>query len=237
MQKQRCSDANCYRLNGYVNAVGRESKLISDPITGGTFTEIISPGTFKKSLAQNPITEITVDVNHNLRQRTPPVPLLTKKIDLYEDSIGLYADVLVDKEDFDRQTDVNSLQGWSFDFIPNAETLEWGYNLKGIPCRVVNDLTLKGISIIGANYDGQACYAGTSIASRGSGGNTCWTRAGNVFGQIKSKKVFFTSDDMKKVYSEREPTIGTSSSNEAHKVVTLRKQLISEIFNSIKRRK
>lgn len=234
MIQQEKNNKNYYEIYGYVNAAGRESRPITDKKTGAKFVEIIAPGTFEKSLCHCPITEITADVNHGLRQMSPPVPLLTKKIDLYEDSIGLYADVIADKEDFDRQTDVNSLKGWSFDFVPHVDSIEWSYNSKGIPLRIINDLDLKGISIIGSNYKGRACYEGTSIESRGDGGNICWTRTGNLFDQIKSKKVFFNFGDMKKIDAERTPAIETNSSNEAQKVVTLRRQLISEIFNSIK---
>lgn len=231
------NDKGYYDISGYVNAVGRESRPITEKRTGAKFVEMIVPGTFKKALNRDPTVAITTDINHGVMECNPPVPLPTKKVELYEDSIGLYADVIAAKEDVDKQTDINSLQGWSFDFIPHTDAIEWSYNSKGMPLRIINDLDLRGISIIGANYKGRPCYEGTSIETRGDGKIVCWTRPSNVFGQIKAKKVFFNSDDMKKIRAESTPSIETNSSYEPQKVADLRRTLISEIFKSINQRR
>lgn len=42
-------------IEGYVNAVGRDSRPIRDRTTGKRFVEQIVPGTFKRALAKNEV--------------------------------------------------------------------------------------------------------------------------------------------------------------------------------------
>ena len=71
---------NSAEISGYVNVVGRESRVLHD--RDGAFIEIIKPKTFDRALAKNE--NVGLMFNH---QRD----VQKDKLDLYEDNIGLFA--------------------------------------------------------------------------------------------------------------------------------------------------
>lgn len=68
-------------IEGYVNAVGRDSRPIRDKTTGKRFVEQIVPGTFKRALAKNEV-KLLLDHDHSRELGSTETNLT-----LYEDNI------------------------------------------------------------------------------------------------------------------------------------------------------
>jgi HK97 family phage prohead protease len=135
-------------LEGYVNAVGRESRELRD--MHGKFIEIIKPNAFKHSLERRP----DVDLMLNHKRNLTPV-----KYDLYEDNIGLRAFIDIDDPEVVELAEHNKLTGFSFGFVAKAD--EWDTSSE-IRKRTITDLDLKEVSILSV----RPAYVGTMIEMR-----------------------------------------------------------------------
>lgn len=136
-------------LEGYVNAVGRESRELHD--VHGKFIEIIKPEAFKHSLEKR--SKVGLMLNHK-RDLTPV------KYDLYEDNIGLRAFIDIDDPEVVELAEHNKLTGFSFGFVAKAD--EWDTSNE-IRKRTITDLDLQEVSILSVT----PAYFGTSIEMRG----------------------------------------------------------------------
>lgn len=146
-------------IKGYVNAVGRDSRPIMT--SEGRAVEQIEPGAFAESLKSR--SAVDVLFNHNPQRRLASTSDGTAK--LYEDSIGLRAEVIVsDKEVVDKAKS-GMLSGWSFGFYNRGSELE--KRSSDIPRRHIQHLDMYEVSLI----DGAMlpCYAGTSVELRADG--------------------------------------------------------------------
>lgn len=72
-------------IEGYVNAVARDSRPMRDRKTGKRFVEQIVPGVFERALRHN---EVQLLLNHD---KTRNLGSTSTNLELYEDSIGLHA--------------------------------------------------------------------------------------------------------------------------------------------------
>lgn len=135
-------------LAGYVNVAERESRPLVD--NQGEFIEIIGTKVFQKALEKN---EIGLMYNH-MRKLTP------LNFDLYEDNIGLYADVVINDREIYNKARKNKLTGWSFGFS-NAKST-WTTRDDGMRLRKITDLDLKEVSILSVT----PAYIATSIECR-----------------------------------------------------------------------
>lgn len=133
---------------GYVNVAERESRPLID--ANGEFVEVIGSKTFARALEKN---EIGLMYNHQ-RKLTP------LNFDLYEDNIGLYADVVINDREIYNKARKNKLTGWSFGFS-NAKST-WGTREDGMRLRKITDLDLKEVSILSVT----PAYIATSIECR-----------------------------------------------------------------------
>jgi HK97 family phage prohead protease len=97
-------------LDGYVNAVGRESRVLPSP--RGPFREQVVPGTFQKALgkAEN------VDLLFNHDEKRKLGSMKEGNLQLYEDAIGLRAIATVADEEIIQKAKNGQLTGWSFAF-------------------------------------------------------------------------------------------------------------------------
>ncbi len=136
-------------LEGYVNAVGRESRELQD--VHGKFIEIIKPDTFKKSLENR--SEVGLMLNHK-RELTP------SKFTLYEDNIGLRAFIDIDDPEVVDLAAHNKLTGFSFGFVTKSDTWD---NSQEVRRRTIDGLDLQEVSILSVT----PAYIGTSIEMRG----------------------------------------------------------------------
>ena len=143
-------------IDGYVNAVERESKVLYD--TRGEFIEKIRAGVFQKALERADNVRVLLD--HE--QDRELADTKSGKAKLYEDNIGLRAIVEIDDSEVIDKAKKNKLRGWSFGFLCNKEDRKT--NEDGIEERVVRDLDLLEVSII---HDRKyPAYIGTSIEMR-----------------------------------------------------------------------
>lgn len=143
-------------IDGYVNAVERESRLIMD--VQGNFKEKIKAGTFEKALkrAEN----VRMLLNHDKDR----VLANTKDgtLELYEDSIGLRARATITDSEVMEKAKKGELRGWSFGFIAHADKWEKRDNAPSI--RTLTDIELTEVSLI--DNTRLPAYVGTSVETR-----------------------------------------------------------------------
>ena len=143
-------------LDGYVNAVARDSKELHEG--NKTFIEQIEPKAFDRALKR--ANNILCLLNHNHNE----VLGSTKEgtVDLREDNIGLRATCTITNPDVIRSAKENKLRGWSFGFSPLRQKIT--KLASGIEHRVVEELNLFEVSIIDDKMI--PAYDGTSIEER-----------------------------------------------------------------------
>jgi len=147
--------ADHVEIEGYVNAVERNSKTLRDRI--GEFVERVCKGAFKKALKRND--DIKILLNHDATRELGS----TKQgnLELKEDNIGLHARATIyDKEVIDDARN-NRLVGWSFGFhdIDVDRSMH-----EGVVYRTIRDLDLREVSIL--NNKKSPAYEGTLIMAR-----------------------------------------------------------------------
>lgn len=144
------ADSVC--LEGYVNAVGRDSRPISSE--RGKFIEQIEPKTFAKALRKNP----NVELRFNHRRVLGSTK--TGELELCEDAIGLHAKCTVTDTEVIEKAKRNELRGWSFGFYNNKDFWEDAGN--GMQRRHLQDIDLTEVSIL----DKTPAYIAMSIEQR-----------------------------------------------------------------------
>ena len=146
-------------IEGYVNAVGRDSRVMKDRKTGERFVEQIRPGVFKRALEQN---EVQLLLNHD---ETRNLGSTEGNLTLYEDSIGLRARAEITDAEVVEKAKRKKLRGWSFGFYERDASEEDAGN--GLKRRFVEEMELREVSIIDERKI--PCYEGTSIEMRAEG--------------------------------------------------------------------
>lgn len=141
-------------LEGYVNAVARDSKVIKDK-KGNSIVEQIEPGAFTRALNRN--NEVELMFNHKKVIGGQKLG----NLELIEDNIGLKAKCTVTDSEVIKRAKANKLKGWSFGFVCKKEKYEEMKN--GLKRRIIQELELLEVSIL----DIIPAYEGTSIEQRG----------------------------------------------------------------------
>ena len=147
-------------IEGYVNAVARDSRPMRDRKTGKRFVEQIVPGVFERALRHN---EVQLLLNHD---KTRNLGSTSTNLKLYEDSIGLHARAEVTDPEVIDKARKKKLRGWSFGFRERDASRE-DIN-DALERRFVEDMDLVEVSIIDERK--QPCYEGTSVEVRAEGG-------------------------------------------------------------------
>jgi uncharacterized protein len=142
-------------LDGYVNAVGRESRVL--PSSRGPFREQIVPGTFQKALGKTD--DVELRFNHDENRQLGSIK--AGNLQLYEDNIGLRAIATVTDEEVIQKAKDGKLTGWSFSFIDQKPN--WQDGPDGVQKRFLEDIELLEVSIL----DKTPAYIATSIEARG----------------------------------------------------------------------
>lgn len=146
-------------IDGYVNAVERESKVLHN--REGKFVEKIKAGAFQRSLdrAKRTGSDVKVLLNHNYsRELTSTRDASTK---LYEDSIGLRCRCEIRDAEVIKKAREGKLVGWSFGFLPIRDS----WDKEGdVSHRELRELELKEVSILDDSK--VPAYDGTSIETR-----------------------------------------------------------------------
>lgn len=148
-------------IDGYVNAVGRDSRPIR--CQTGSFIEQVEPGAFGKALKR--AKNVKLLLNH--RNDRELGSLAQGNLTLAEDNIGLKAHAEVTDEEIIRKARSNQLSGWSFGMYVNECEMEERSN--AIPRRRLKDIDVFEVSIIDNTL--MPCYAGTSVECRAEGEN------------------------------------------------------------------
>ena len=149
-------------ITGYVNAIERYSKPITEPLHGRirTFIERIKAGVFKTALKRND--DVKVLLNHDKTRELATTKDGTAKLE--EDNIGLRAEVTITDKEVVEKARNNQLVGWSFGFYGNSD--EMGSEGER-ETRTVTDLDLMEVSILDDTKS--PAYYGTSIVARSEG--------------------------------------------------------------------
>lgn len=147
-------------IEGYVNAVERDSRTVICPECGKC-VEQIKAGAFGQALraARN----IDILLNHDKERKLGSTSEGT--LSLYEDNIGLRASADIRDNEVISEARAGRLRGWSFGFKKLSSEIENRAN--DIPRRIVTSMALNEVSLIDDRYT--PCYAGTSIELRADG--------------------------------------------------------------------
>lgn len=142
-------------LEGYVNAVERSSKTLTDRI--GNFIERICAGAFKKALKRG--NNVHILLNHDWDRDLGSIE--DGNLELEEDNIGLRVRATITDRDVIEKARDGRLVGWSFGF--EDREVENGLE-HGVFLRLVKDLFLHEVSVLD---DSKApAYAGTQVYAR-----------------------------------------------------------------------
>ena len=143
-------------LDGYVNAVDRESKPI--PTVNGRFIEKIKPGAFQRSL--NSRENIDLLLNHDKNRKLGS----TKEgnLESFEDNIGLRAISTITDSEVIEKAKNKQLRGWSFGFYTKKD--KWEKFKDGYDKRTVEELDLFEVTIVDNTRN--PAYSATSIEMR-----------------------------------------------------------------------
>ena len=145
---------NSINLDGYVNVVNRESRILPSP--RGKFIEHIVPGAFKKALEE--ADDVKSLFNHSEHRQLGSIK--QGNLSLREDVIGLRAKCTVNDVEIIEKAKKNELRGWSFGFRVLKD--EWNDGEDGIQRRSIQELQLNEVSIL----DRTPAYYATSIEER-----------------------------------------------------------------------
>ena len=150
--------ADSVEIEGYVNAVGRDSRRMTDEY-GTQFVEQIQPGTFALALSKRsePVMMLHNHDSHRVIGSTDD------NLELEEDSIGLHAKARVTDPEIIELARSNKLVGWSFGFHQLDARTSYDYD-SHVERSIVTELDLVEVSVIDDTM--LPVYAGTSVHAR-----------------------------------------------------------------------
>lgn len=164
--------SDCAVIDGYVNAVGRDSLPItprSRLFPDSKCVEQVVPGTFKKSLEHR--SNVDLLINHDTSRKLGSTG--SGELTLKEDSIGLRAHAVITDPEAIAKARNGEFRGWSFGMYVSGEEKE--ERAGDIPRRKLVDIDLFEVSLIDRSM--QPCYAGTSVECRADGDVISETRS------------------------------------------------------------
>ena len=129
-------------IEGYINAVGRESELLFAPKKGKWFKEIIEPGVFKRALQNN--TDIPMLLEHDYSKEIARTSNGT--LELTEDNIGLKFKANIEDQELYTAIKNGEINSCSFGFICEDEEIEFINNRE--EKRYIKDIQLLEVSLV-----------------------------------------------------------------------------------------
>lgn len=145
-------------ISGYVNTTGKPSRPVITP--HGKCIEIVEERTFEKALSR--AGELTVTVDHENGHVYASSSDGT--LQLYEDNIGLHADVHITDPTLIDIAKKGKIKGWSFGMRNVIDRLE--ERAGDIPIRYISDLDLDHLTLV---VKKRPVYAATSVEVRAEG--------------------------------------------------------------------
>lgn len=151
--------ADSVLIDGYVNAVERDSKVLHN--AKGPFVEKIKAGTFQRALDRAKRTgyDVKVLLNHDYSKELTSTRDENTKI--YEDNIGLRCKCEIRDADVMKKAREGKLTGWSFGFLKIRDSWDTENDMSH---RELRELELKEVSILDDRK--VPAYSGTSIETR-----------------------------------------------------------------------
>lgn len=142
-------------ISGYVNATEKKSRPVITP--HGKVVELVEPRAFEQAISRAGNINVTVD--HNKTHVYASTDEGTLK--LYEDNIGLHADVVITDEDLVELAKKGKIRGWSFGMYNVKDELEQRAN--ELPLRRIKALDLDHITLV---VNKSPVYSATSVEVR-----------------------------------------------------------------------
>jgi len=142
-------------ITGYVNVVERKSRPVMTP--HGKCIEIVEQRAFEQALER--AGDVSVTVDHNNSDLYASTSNNTLK--LYEDNIGLHADVIISDPDVVELAKKGKIKGWSFGMYNVVDELE--QRADDIPIRHIKSLDLDHITLV---VNKCPVYSATSVELR-----------------------------------------------------------------------
>ena len=143
-------------ISGYVNATGKKSRPVMTP--HGRCIEVIEPRAFEKALEKGGDIGVTIDHDGtHIYARTDDGTCT-----LYEDAIGLHADVLIKDPTVIELAKTGRIRGWSFGMFNVEDTIE--PRAEGeLPIRHITGMELDHITLV---VNKLPVYSATSVELR-----------------------------------------------------------------------
>lgn len=161
--------ADSVEIEGYVNAVGRDSRRMVDE-HGSDFVEQIQPGAFALALSKR---SGPVFMLHNHKE-SRVIGSTDDNLELEEDSIGLHARATATDAEIMQLARDGRLVGWSFGFRQLNSRTAYDYDAH-VERSIVTELDLVEVSLIDDTM--LPVYAGTSVHARAEDKDKVITRA------------------------------------------------------------
>lgn len=153
-------------ISGYVNVTEKKSRPVITP--HGKVVEEIEPRAFEQAISR--AGNITVTVDHDNTHVYASTDEGTLK--LYEDNIGLHADVLITDETLIELAKKGKIRGWSFGMYNVQDELE--QRADNLPLRRIKALDLDHLTLVVKKVP---IYSATSVELRADGEVEIETRA------------------------------------------------------------
>lgn len=143
------------RITGYVNVTEKKSRPVITP--HGKVIEVVEERAFEKAIERAGDISVTVDHDSTHVYASTGDGTLT----LYEDAIGLHADVLIVDETLIEIAKKGKIKGWSFGMYNVKDELE--QRADELPIRRIKSLDLDHLTLV---VKKQPAYSATSIELR-----------------------------------------------------------------------
>lgn len=158
---------NTVHITGYVNATEKKSRPVITP--HGKCIEVVEARAFEQALNRAP--DITVTMDHDRSHIYASTSQGSLK--LYEDGIGLHADVIISDPDIIEVAKQGKIKGWSFGMYNVKDEIE--QRAEGeLPIRHIKSLDLDHITLV---VNKTPCYSATSVELRADSETDIETRA------------------------------------------------------------
>lgn len=145
-------------ISGYVNVTEKKSRPVVTP--RGKVIEVIEERAFEKAIERAGNINVTVDHDKTHVYASTDDGTVT----LYEDTIGLHADVLIKDETLIELAKKGKIRGWSFGMYNVVDEIE--PRADDIPIRRVKSLDLDHLTLV---VKRNPIYSATSVELRADG--------------------------------------------------------------------
>lgn len=142
-------------ITGYVNVTGKKSRPVITP--RGKVIEIIEERAFEKALERAGNITVTIDHDNSHVYASTDDGTLS----LYEDAIGLHADVIIKDETIIELAKKGKIKGWSFGMYNVVDEIE--SRADDLPIRHVKALDLDHLTLV---VNKRPVYSATSVELR-----------------------------------------------------------------------